>query len=43
MEDGQSANLGTEMLGIASNIEESLRDATKQQGIELLRILKDQG
>ena len=43
MEDGQSANLGTEMLGIASNIEEGLRDTTKQQGIEFLRVLKDQG
>jgi hypothetical protein len=43
MENGQSANLGTEMLGIAGNIEEGLRDATKQQGVKLLRVLKDQG
>jgi hypothetical protein len=43
VEYGQSANLGTEMLGIAGNIEEGLRDATKQQGVKLLRVLKDQG
>jgi hypothetical protein len=43
VEDCHATDLGPQMFGIASNIEEGLRDTTKQQGIELLRVLKDQG
>ena len=42
MEDGQASQVGTEMLGIAGNIQEGLGDSAKQQGIEHTGILEDQ-
>jgi hypothetical protein len=42
MEDGHAADLGPEMLGIAGNIEETLRHGAKEQAIEGARIVQDE-
>ena len=41
MEDGHAADLGTEMLGVAGDIDKALRDGAKEQAIEGARIGQD--
>jgi hypothetical protein len=42
VEHGQAADLRTQMLGVASNVDKGLRHAAKQEGIECTEVLQDQ-
>ena len=42
VQDRQSPKFGPEMLGIASDVQESLRDSTEEQAVELALIGEDQ-
>ena len=42
VQDGQSPKFGPEALGIASDVQEGLRDGAKEQAVEHARIGEDQ-
>ena len=42
MEHGQAADLRPQMLGVASNVDQGLRHAAKQEGIEGTGVVQDQ-